>query len=423
MTRRQTYPLKAVLLAALAVAAVSCEDEDNEILQGNWYNTYQYFPGTPRGGAVCFQLEYEGEKRAFIGTGANTNKTEDMERYRDFYMCSMGENGLPVWTARYAKLLNKNESAAGSINGKNEEGKKASEAVCSMPNTFSYADGDTVTKVYDCPARNGAVAFSLKIGGKPYGFVGLGYDGTNYLKDFWRYDPETNSWSRVADYPGDAVRYASAFVIGNRAYVGGGEDFDNNILGDFYAYDAESNKWVDGGAGQAMATCGVPRAQAAAFVCNGKGYLYGGINGNAIDILERYDPKTNSWEQMRRLSDASRDTYDDLYVGLAAYGTTAFVLNDGTDDCRAYVTTGGSVGSGKLTWEYNPKYDYWVPKTSFEGDPRKFAVSFVLDGTDGQEVGFVTTGSTSELTVSGSGGSFYADCFMWQPQAPYEHRD
>ena len=87
------------------------------------------------------------------------------------------------------------------------------------------------------------------------------------------------------------------------------------------------------------------------------------------------------------------------------------------------MTTGGSVGSGKLTWEYNPKYDYWVPKTSFEGDPRKFAVSFVLDGTDGQEVGFVTTGSTSELTVSGSGGSFYADCFMWQPQAPYEHRD
>ena len=43
--------MKAVLLAALAVAAVSCEDEDNEILQGNWYNTYQYFPGTPRGGA------------------------------------------------------------------------------------------------------------------------------------------------------------------------------------------------------------------------------------------------------------------------------------------------------------------------------------------------------------------------------------
>lgn len=423
MTRRLTYPLKAIFLATLAVSAASCEDADNEELQGNWYNTYNYFPGTPRGGAVCFQLEYKGEKRAFVGTGANTNKTEDMERYRDFYMCSIGNDGLPVWTARYAKIANKNESATNNITGKNEEGLLAEQAVCSMPNTFTYQNGDTTTKVFDCPARNGGVGFSLEIGGKPYGFVGLGYDGTNYLRDFWRYDPEANNWTRVADYPGDAVRYAAAFVIDNKAYVGGGEDYDNNILGDFYSYDAEKDEWVNGSDGNPVATCGVPRAQAATFVCNGYGYLCGGINGDALDVLERYDPATNSWTRLRRLTDASRDTYDDQYVGLDTYGSVSFVLNDGTADCRAYLTTGASNGVGKTTWEYNPFYDYWIQKTSFEGNARKFAVAFVLTGTDGRDVAFVTTGSTSDMTVSGGSGGFYADCWMWQPQAPYERRD
>lgn len=45
--KRLTYPLRAMLVAAVAVSATGCEDADNEQLQGNWYNTYQYFPGTP----------------------------------------------------------------------------------------------------------------------------------------------------------------------------------------------------------------------------------------------------------------------------------------------------------------------------------------------------------------------------------------
>lgn len=425
MTRRLTYPLKAMLMASLALSLASCEDENNEDLQGNWYNTYRYFPGTPRGGAVCFELEYKGVKRAFVGTGANTNKTEDMERYRDFYMCTVptdtSSSGLPVWTARYSKLLNVNEGSTNTITGKNEEGISTEVAVCSMPNTFTYQNGDTTTKVFDCPARNGGVGFSLKIGDKPYGFVGLGYDGTNYLRDFWRYDPVANNWTKVADYPGDAVRYAASFVVGNKAYVGGGEDYDNNILGDFYCYDAEKNEW------STVATCGVPRAQACTFVCNvnGKDYAYlcGGINGSAIDVLECYDADKNEWTQKNRLSDATRGTFDDQYTGLKSYGATAFVINDGSNGCRAYMTTGSSSGVGSLTWEYNPYYDYWVQKTAFEGQARKFAVSFVLPGKDGYDVGFVTTGSTGDLTVSGSSGAFFADCYLWMPQAVYEYRD
>lgn len=424
MTRSLTYSLKAFSAALLAVAATGCEDIDNENFQGNWYNTYRYFPGTPRGGAVCFQLEVGDSLFAFVGTGANTNKTEEQERFRDFYRVRIGEGGLPVWTARYDRLYDSGDRAS-TVDKYGWLDAEAWEAVASLPNDSvakvmqKEANNDQIDTV-GCHARNGGVAFSLN--GK--GYVGLGYDGTDFLKDFWCYDYETNSWSPAPKYPGDAVRYAVAFVIDGKAYVGGGEDYDNNILGDFYCFDGQ--KW------STIETIGVPRAQATAFVCNGYGYVFGGINGSTVTAFQRYNPKTNRWEELRQLKNNSRQSYDDQYVNLAAYGATSFVLNNGTmenpnPDCRAFVTTGGYAGVSTLTWEYNPIYDYWIQKSSFEGSARKFACSFVLradvDGLGEQEVAFVTTGSTSDMSVTGQSANFYADTYLWQPQAPQDDLD
>lgn len=107
-----------------------------------------------------------------------------MERYRDFYMASINHgDGLISWTGRYAKQLNRNESETeGTIDGKNSEGLKVTDVVCSMPNTFTT--DTTGTKVFDCPARNGGVAFALQTGDKWYGYVGLGYDGIQLLEGF-----------------------------------------------------------------------------------------------------------------------------------------------------------------------------------------------------------------------------------------------
>ena len=38
--------------------------------------------------------------------------------------------------------------------------------------------------------RSGAISFSIG----NFAYVGLGYDGDEYLRDFWRYDPELNFW-------------------------------------------------------------------------------------------------------------------------------------------------------------------------------------------------------------------------------------
>ena len=390
MIRPFAKTLTAMSLAALSVAFFGCEEIDNDIHQGNWRNTYKYFLGTPRGGAVCFPLVINDTLRAVVGTGANMANAKESERFSDFYMFTYTAEGLQE-TVRYDRLSDDQLAA----------GVPCTTAIASMPSKAK--------------ARNGAVAFTLN----NKGYVGLGFDGTDCLNDFWCYDPETNSWTESTPYMGDAVRFAFSFVIDGYAYVGGGEDADNNILGDCYRFDGTN--W------EPVQSCSVPRSQASAFVCNGKGYLYGGTNGGKISTLECFDPELQDWSQKAQLRDATEETFDDQYGQLAGYGATAFVLDDNTSDTRVYVTTGGPNGSGQLTWEYNPFTDRWVQKASFEGGPRKFSVSFVLnanvDGTGWKQTGFVTTGGTSDLTVSGSNGKFYADTWAFIPNEMWNERD
>jgi N-acetylneuraminic acid mutarotase len=383
------YSLWALFVAG-SLSLVSCEDEDNVSLLGNWVEEGIDFPGTRRGGAVCFQIG----NTAYVGTGANTNKTEEKERYRDFYKCEV-KDGAMSWTPRWDRTM---------------------EGITSMPDAAA--------------PRNGAVAFSIN--GK--GYVGLGYDGTNYLKDFWEFDPngtpkasdypsiadstlanikQTGSWKKIADYPGDSCRYAVAFVIDNIAYVGTGEDYDDNILSDFYKFDGK--KWTP------ISSIGKPRAQAMAFVHDGKGYVVGGVNNGAVDWFEMYDPKTDTWDNktLHRVSDRTDYEFDDDYK-LASYGGTAFVL---PELGKAYITTGGAGYAGNATWEYDLAHDYWVQKTSFEGSPRKFAVSFTLDLGNGRTTPFVTTGTSSDITITGSGGNFYSDIWSFDPFEWYEDKD
>ena len=93
------------------------------------------------------------------------------------------------------------------------------------PRLFEY---DPVTdnwkRMADFPGipRTNSVFFTLP-NGKAY--VGLGIEsGDTYLNDMWEFDPVANIWTRVEDFPGSARYSAVAFSIGSKAYIGFGYD-------------------------------------------------------------------------------------------------------------------------------------------------------------------------------------------------------
>src|SRR5690349_6516472 len=88
-------------------------------------------------------------------------------------------------------------------------------------------------------SRSGAVV--ITIGDKAY--MGTGYDGSKWLKDWWEYDAERDFWLRKADFPGVARSAATAFTINGKGYIGTGYD-GTNQLKDFWEYDPENDEWV-----------------------------------------------------------------------------------------------------------------------------------------------------------------------------------
>jgi hypothetical protein len=73
-------------------------------------------------------------------------------------------------------------------------------------------------------------------GSYPQFFVALGENASSqYLKDVWEYNLFSNSWNQRSDFPGDARKFATAFVINDRAYIGSGAT-TSAFYDDFYAY-------------------------------------------------------------------------------------------------------------------------------------------------------------------------------------------
>ena len=246
-------------------------------------------------------------------------------------------------------------------------------------------DGNYWTQCADMPAeasgRNSAVGFS--VGSK--GYITTGYDrvNTSYVADTWEYDPSTNTWSQKDDYAGGPRQDALAFTIGSYGYVGTG--WDDNYLKDFYRFDpdaAPGSQWeiVNGFGGN-------KRRGGTAFVIDNVAYICTGVNsaGYPYDMWKFNPSATEQWVKLRDIANTSDDDYDDDYNGITRANAVSFVI-----DGRGYLTTGEVSNSTKSDyWVYEPTTDLWNNEdfTPFKGQNRYGAVSFST-GTRG----FVMTG-------------------------------
>lgn len=121
-------------------------------------------------------------------------------------------------------------------------------------------------------------------------YVGIGSNQgyiNNHCQFFWKYNTTTNTWSQIADFGGGKRLDAISFAIGNYGYVGTGES-TNYIytpkLKDMWKYNSASNTWTQiDDAGTQIRSSGV------GFVINNKAYIGLGYYYSSSSKIELKD--------------------------------------------------------------------------------------------------------------------------------------
>lgn len=224
---------------------------------------------------------------------------------------------------------------------------------------------DSWTQKANLPGSKRRDAVAFVIGSK--GYVGSGIDNDESafgvkLKDFWEYDPATNLWSQIADYPGSGglgIYFATAFTIDTKAYVCGGKFGPNSYSNQLWEYKPSINQWTQ----RANFTGGV-RYQLSSFSVGYYGYVGLGANQDVFKKdFWKYNGGTNQWTQIADLPASERG------------GATTFTIGS-----RGFVCMGNDGGILDDLWEYNPSNNQWYVRAPYGGSERKNAVAFVIDG-------------------------------------------
>ncbi|SDE35992.1 Kelch motif-containing protein [Pricia antarctica] len=290
--------------------------------------------------------------------------------------------------------------------------------------------------VFDGSPRSSVSGFTID----NIGYMGVGYDGDDYLSSFWSYDMDGDFWSQKANFPGAARNAAVGFEVDGKGYIGSGYD-GHAELADFYSYSPTSNTWTE------IAPLPSPRHSAVAFGINGFGYLGTGFDGdNDRKDFWKYDPSTDSWSELvgfggdKRRNAAVFTIGDKVYLGtgvsngifledfwafdpttetwskkldldedddytITRSNAVAFTLNG-----YGYVACGTSSGTLSSVWEYDPGTDSWEVKTSFEGTARQDAIAF-------------SNGSSAFLGLGRSGSLYLDDLDEFLPFDEYDEED
>lgn len=207
---------------------------------------------------------------------------------------------------------------------------------------------DQWTKLSDFPGglRYGATGFA--VGGK--GYMGLGHTSTaspstvTCYNDFWEYDPAVNTWTRLPDFPGLARTGAVAFTINNKAYVALGIKNGYTAYNDVWEFDQATKNWNKLADFPGPASFG-----STALNIGSKGYILVGGSGQLWEFV----PGTNTWTRKADLASSDRR------------GASAFAIgNKGYFGLGNYY--GGTVQgfeqrySDQDFWEYDPAVDTWL---------------------------------------------------------------
>lgn len=237
----------------------------------NFWEQMANFPGTARAGAVGFSIGSKG----YVGIGYY-----DSSYFKDFWEFDPSKN---TWTKKADFAGIERALPVGfAIGNKGYIGTGANKDT-TMKDFWEYdADKDTWTKKADFTgnARYSATVFTIN--SKAY--LGTGFDNTTSYKDFWEYDPSTDKWTQKTDFSGNArysaVGFTAVAAFGSstvtKGYIGTGYD-GSSFYKDFWEYDPNTNVWklkTDFG--------GKERYGAVGFTLDNLGFMGTGIDKTSL---------------------------------------------------------------------------------------------------------------------------------------------
>lgn len=226
--------------------------------------------------------------------------------------------------------------------------------------------------------RDDAVCFTMD----KIVFFGTGnHGGFNESNEFYGYNTRNQTWIDVPDFPGTQRQYATAEVVGFKAYLIGGSSPYNVALGDVWEFDLGEKKWS-----QVASFPGEARWAGASFVIDDNIYYGSGKDSvSSFNDFWKYNVTSDTWTRLADLPDKRFET-----VGFSVYDKGFIGL--------------GMDSSGVLKsdiWEYDLGTNEWLAKTDFPGGPRYYAKAETLNG-----LAFIGTGE-------GPVGTFHHDFWSY----------
>lgn len=231
--------------------------------------------------------------------------------------------------------------------------------------TYEYDPGsDTWSTIAQFPGDGRVYANAIEYKGKAY--YGFGYRGSmkGAANDLWEFDPTTKSWSQLKDCPCAGRAEIAIVALNDTIYVGFGDDFDGTQYGDWWAYDITNDTWS-----QKPDFPGQTRHHPQFFALGDQIYVGLG-HDDALGDLEtfyKYDPATSQWTQLNDFPVQIQGPGGQFTYNGEAF--VAFGLSNKAND---------TLNHGQF-WRYKPQYDSWDQLESYSGNGYLSPLTFVID--------------------------------------------
>jgi DNA-binding CsgD family transcriptional regulator len=133
-------------------------------------------------------------------------------------------------------------------------------------------------------------------------------------KSVEKYDPQTDTWTRLSDKPTPVV-HVSAVVLGEKIYVPGGELAGGVTTDVLEVYDPRKDVW------ETKAPLPIKISGYALAAFEGQLFLFGGWDAEEVlNIALRYDPDDDKWEELTPMPTAR------AYAGAVDIGGKILVI-------------------------------------------------------------------------------------------------